>query len=83
MPGCMMKTNGLHPYVFDISDFVKEGLNKVEITAATTLFNLMGPNRFSGIGDETRVDPFTFVDTGKYTSKYELFPFGIGSAVIL
>ena len=71
------------PYVFDITDLVREGNNNVEITAVTTLFNLMGPNRFAGILDEAGVSPITFVDFGRYTSKYVLVPFGIDGITIL
>ena len=66
------------PYTFDVTEFVHEGINKVEVVAAPTLFNLMGPNRVSGILDDTGVGPNSFVDFGRYTAKYELLPFGIG-----
>jgi len=71
------------PYIFDISQFLKEGLNKIEVIAATTLFNLMGPGYISGIKEMESVSPRTFIDFGRYSEKYELMPFGIGNAVIV
>jgi hypothetical protein len=71
------------PYMFDITGLLKDGNNKIEITAATTLFNLMGPNRHARILDLTIVKPRTFIEADQFTAKYELLPFGIGCAVIL
>lgn len=71
------------PYIFDITNIVQEGTNIVEVIASTTLFNLMGPNRHAGIKEARGVSPYTFIQENEFTAKYELFPFGIGAAVIL
>lgn len=71
------------PYVFDITDFLSDGSNKIEILAATTLFNVMGPNRISGIKDFKGVGPHTFINFEQYTAKYELQAFGIGYGVLM
>ncbi|NLX70379.1 MAG: glycoside hydrolase [Clostridiales bacterium] len=71
------------PYVFDITQYLKTGRNEIKLVAATTLFNLMGPNRIAGITDELFVSPRTFVDFDNFTEKYALLPFGIGSASLI
>lgn len=81
--GKQVATKYWAPYIFDVSDFVKLGENDVEITLSTTLFNLMGPNRVSGILDDTGVGPHTFVDFDRFTKKYEFTPFGMGKAYLL
>jgi hypothetical protein len=71
------------PYVFDITELLKEGKNEIEILAATTLANLMGPNWITGIQEEKAVVPGTFIDLSRYTEKYSLFPFGIGCGSLI
>ena len=71
------------PYVVEITNLVQPGENLVQVVAATTLFNLMGPNWIAGIEEDTGVSPWTFVDFRRYTDKYALRPFGIGEARIL
>lgn len=71
------------PYVFDVTEFIQAGQNEVRLVAATTLFNLMGPNRIAGIEDVQFVGPHTFIDFANFTERYTLLPFGIGSAVVM
>lgn len=71
------------PYIFDITKYIKDGWNTIEIVAATTLFNTMGPNQIAGIKDVTFVSPRTFIDFERFTRKYELLPFGIGSGILM
>jgi hypothetical protein len=71
------------PCVFDVTEFIRAGQNEIKVVAATTLFNLMGPNRVSGIEDALFVGPHTFVDFANFTERYTLLPFGIGSASIM
>ncbi|MFW6007546.1 MAG: glycoside hydrolase, partial [Halanaerobiales bacterium] len=66
------------PYIYDISGYLREGENEIKVVAATTLFNLTGPNWISGIKNDTGVSPQSFVDFSRYTEKYSFFPFGIG-----
>ncbi|MCM8900698.1 glycoside hydrolase [Caldicoprobacter algeriensis] len=72
-----------HPYVFDVTEFIKAGQNEIKLVAATTLFNLMGPNRVAGIEDALFVGPHTFVDFANFTERYTVLPFGVGSAAIM
>ena len=71
------------PYLFDITGLLKNGRNEIRLVAAATLFNLMGPNRIAGIKEDQFIGPQTFVDFGRYTEKYALEPFGIGSISII
>ncbi|MFU0801492.1 MAG: glycosyl hydrolase [Xylanivirga thermophila] len=71
------------PYVFDITQFIREGKNLISIKAGNTLFNAMGPNRMDGILNEEYVGPYTFIDFDRYTEKYTLVPFGIGHGSLI
>jgi hypothetical protein len=82
--------NGVHaavkhwePYIFDISQFLKEGENTITIKVYSTLFNLLGPNHIEDILERQGVGPYTFVDFKKYTEQSVLIPFGIGSIDIM
>ncbi len=70
------------PYAVEITDFLREGENKLEVIAATNLFNLMGPGWIQGIDEDEDVGPGSFVDFSRYTEKYTLRPFGIGKAML-
>jgi hypothetical protein len=69
--------------VFDVSEILREGENDVVIIASTTLFNVMGPNRISGILDDEGIGPRTFIEHDRFTAKRELTPFGLGSAHLI
>lgn len=71
------------PYVFDVTALLKEGTNEIKIVAATTLFNVMGPNRIAGILNDEGVGPHTFIDFRRFTEEYTLIPFGIGGASLI
>jgi hypothetical protein len=71
------------PFVFDISSAVKDGENTIEITLSTTLFNLMGPNKMSGIEENQWVGPHTFISFDKNKEQYTILPFGMKDAVLL
>ncbi|MCG8542050.1 MAG: hypothetical protein MJA82_19240, partial [Clostridia bacterium] len=70
------------PNVFDMTKFIKPGKNKAEIILSTTLFNVMGPNRISGILESSFVGPGTFLQMDRFTRKYTLVPFGMGRVVV-
>ena len=72
-----------YPFVYEVSGYIKEGMNTIEVAASTTLFNLMGPGRISGIMSDTGVGPRTFVAHSRFTNKRALLPFGIGKAYLL
>ncbi|MCE5323502.1 glycoside hydrolase [bacterium] len=70
------------PYTIDITDMVKPGKNKLELDIATTLVNCFGPNRRTGIKQETGIGPGNFVDMSKFKHGYELFEFGLDGVSI-
>ena len=72
-----------YPFVYDVSEYIKESENDIEIILSTTLFNVMGPNRISGILNDTGVSPNTFIAHRRFTKRRELTPFGIGKICIL
>ncbi len=69
------------PYVFDVSDLVKNGENEIRVIASTTLFNLMGPNWISNILKDEFVGPGTFRDFKRFTFNYTFKSFGVGDTV--
>lgn len=71
------------PFAYDISKAVKPGGNTVEVTATTTLFNMMGPNRVNNVDSNIFVAPETFVNKEIFTPEYTLLPFGVGGATLL
>ena len=64
------------PYILDISDVVKQGMNKLEIETSTTLVNAFGPNRHSGIKEVKGIGPHTFPEMSRFSEEYELFDNG-------
>ena len=71
-----------YPFIYDVSDYIKQGENDIEIVISSTLFNVLGPNRYTGIQDLEFVGPSTFISHGKFTNKRELMPFGVGKAFL-
>jgi len=71
------------PYIFNVSNLLNTGSNKITVKAYTTLFNLIGPNHIEDILQRQGVGPYTFVDFKKYTESYVLLPFGLGSIDIM
>mgnify|MGYP000914044860 CR=1 FL=1 len=71
------------PYIYDASNLLVRGRNEIKIKASTTLFNLMGPNRYEEALENTHIGPATFTKFDTYTEKYALLPFGVGSIDIL
>lgn len=65
-------------YSVEITDFLRNGKNKLQVIAATTLFNLMGPGWIQVIEEES----VHFTDFSRYTGRYTLLPFGMGKARI-
>ena len=70
------------PYIYDVSDYLTEDINKVKVVTNNTLFNLMGPNQIDGIEEMQFVSPNTFIDTSKFTEQYQLKKYGIKSISI-
>lgn len=80
--GLFVDVRYYRPYIFDVSKFFKPGINEIKVIAATTLFNLMGPNWNADIMDVKRVTPKHFIDFSRYTENYTFEPFGIGGMKI-
>jgi hypothetical protein len=75
-------TGYLTPFLFDITAYLKEGKNEIKVTAATTLFNLMGPNWICDISERIFVGPDTFTAFDRFDSGLKLLPFGIGNCIL-
>lgn len=70
------------PFALDITDAVKPGKNTLELDIATTLVNCFGPNRRTGIKEDTGIGPGSFIEMSKFKRGYELFEFGLESASV-
>lgn len=66
------------PHTVDVTHLLKPGDNRIELEAATTLFNCCGPGWIHNIVEDQYIGPRTFVDLDRYTEKRRLLPFGIG-----
>lgn len=72
----------LRPFKLDISDYIKNGYNKIKIVLVGTLRNAMGPLHHKE-GDPTFISVSSFADETSWTDKYMLKPFGFKKAKIL
>ncbi|HOM26686.1 MAG TPA: glycosyl hydrolase [bacterium] len=79
----------LPPYEIEITEYLKEGKNIIEIELFSSLRNLLGPHHLKEHNPEF-VGPFSFVDWGKkwFKSKdrtvdYSVLPFGIGKICLI
>ncbi|MBL8992279.1 MAG: hypothetical protein JNM63_03000, partial [Spirochaetia bacterium] len=71
------------PYRLEITQLAKTGNNLIEIRSATTLVNLLGPNRTYGIKKIVYVGPHAFVTRELFQKEYTFFDFGISGLRIL
>lgn len=81
--GQTLGTRAWPPYLYRIDACVEAGLNEIHILIRSTLFNVMGPNRWQGILDKKFVGPGTFVDFSNFTEEYQLLPFGLAKIELL
>ncbi|MFN4228016.1 MAG: glycosyl hydrolase [Candidatus Ratteibacteria bacterium] len=79
----------LPPYELEITEYIKEGKNTIEIELFSSLRNLLGPHHTKEPNPEF-VGPYSFIDWGKkwFRSKertldYSTLPFGIGKISII
>jgi hypothetical protein len=79
----------LPPYEIEITEYLKEGKNIIEIEVFSSLRNLFGPHHLKEHNPEF-VSPYSFIDWGKkwFKSKertvdYSTLPFGLGKICIL
>ena len=82
---CTVRVNGKDagtvwamPYALDITDFVKNGENRLEL-AVTNLW----PNRIIGDAQPDATQTFTHTNIRKYTAKSPLLPSGLIGPVVL
>jgi len=71
----------LRPHEIDITDFVKEGENQVELQLVSSLRNLLGPHHHKA-GELYSVGPGSFMDERNWTDKYNFVPLGFDGVVI-
>jgi len=71
------------PQRLEITSLVKAGNNSIEIKLATTLVNLLGPNRTYGIKKIVYVGPHAFVARELFQKEYTFFDFGISGLRVL
>ena len=72
-----------YPYIFDVSGMINNGENNIEVEIASTLYNVLGPNRIAGVLDDAGVGWKTFIEHNRFTRKRGLLPFGLGKAYLL
>jgi len=65
----------LRPYKLDISDYIKNGYNKIRVVLVGTLRNTLGPLH-NKEGDPKWTDADAFISKNIWTDKYMLRPFG-------
>ena len=68
------------PWRAEITDYIREGENKLELQLFSTARNLMGPHHKRD-GEVFDTGPNSFYDKNYYTDDYNLLPFGIGGPV--
>jgi len=71
----------LHPHEIDITDFIKIGLNSIELKLVNSLRNLLGPHHHKA-GELFAVGPGSFLDENNWTDSYNFVPFGLKKVTI-
>lgn len=83
--GCLfgIKVNGKHvaniawqPWETDITDYITDGSNSLELVVVGTLRNTMGPLHHKA-GDLRSVGPHSFKDEANWIHEYQLVPYGL------
>jgi hypothetical protein len=72
----------MKPYKLEISKFLKDGKNSLEIELTNSLRNLLGPHHHIS-GELTGVGPGSFQDKKNWTDEYNFVPFGIEKDVYI
>ena len=73
---------GVSPYVFNLSGYAGKTID-MEVRVANDLYNLMGPTYIRDLKSFPWVNPGIFNDTGLYTERLSLNPFGIEDVYLL
>jgi len=71
----------IKPHKVEITDFLKEGKNTIEIQLTNSLRNLLGPHHHKA-GEPVFVGPETFSDELNWTETFHLVPYGLNKARI-
>jgi len=71
------------PYVLDITDFLTEGTNTLELRVASSLRNMLGPHHVAHVESIPCLSPTDHLDFEHWTEEYVVVPFGIGGPVEL
>ena len=79
--GHMAEAAIVRPYVWDITPYITEGENLIEITLTTSLHNLLGPHH-STKGEITACAPASFRDEKNWTDEYHFVELGVRRARI-
>ncbi len=66
----------LKPHEVEITDFVKPGVNEIEIVLVNTLRNLLGPHHHKA-GELTAVGPYSFQDELNWVDYYNFVQYGL------
>jgi len=70
------------PYEIEITDFLREGENIIEIQLTNSLRNLLGPHHHKVV-EPIFVGPETFSDELNWTETYQFVPLGVSKAKIV
>lgn len=71
------------PFLMDVTGFLIDGENELELVMTNTLFNLIEANHKADVMEETFRRPRSFIDFERHTDRYILMPFGLENAVVL
>jgi hypothetical protein len=78
---------GWHPLKINITNYIKNGKNKIELEVVSSLRNLLGPHHNKlikgGTKDWNWVGPGSFSDKYRWTDRYNFVPYGITGDVRL
>ena len=72
----------LRPHEVDVTSFLKEGVNMLEVQLVGSLRNLLGPHHHKA-GELLSVGPGSFVDEVNWVDDYNFVPFGLEDVKIL
>ena len=72
----------LPPYQIEVTKFLKDGENLLEIEITNSLRNLLGPHHHQK-AELLSVVPESFSDEENWTDSYSFIPFGLGKVKLI
>lgn len=72
----------LPPYEIEVTDSLKQGVNRIKAVLVGTLRNALGPLHYMG-GDPSFIGPETFREAANWTDDYVLRQFGVKNVKML